>query len=258
MKSERLISVMNDLNDELVAGAVNDTKKHKKNGWVKWGAMAACLCLVVAGAVLWNNPGLPGQMGERGQGVDLGGAEPGGDGMWPEGVDPVVASVAIFPAGEDLLDVADATSVSISEDEARAIEDLGAFIPTMLPEDCRYGAAGYYETIMKDGTRYHMLRVTYEGGEMTEPVPVPKQENPDENAETSSAMHHKTAFLWMVWGHRPDTDLPFFQPEEINAELLEQQNGGVFYIDYDGIYVGISQMEIETEEMLAVIESIGK
>lgn len=254
MKSERLISVMNDLNDELVAGAINDKKSTKKRSWVKWGTMAACLCLVVTGTVLWSNPGLFGQFSESGGGVDLGGTM---EGVWPEGLDPVVASVAVIPAGEDILNVADATSVSISEEEAKRIEDLGAFIPTALPEDCHYETGGYYETIMKDGARYHMIRVTYDSGGQTVPAPVPKQENEDENAETSTAMYHDTAFLWMVWGHRPDTDLPFFQPEEVNEQLLEQQKYNVFYIDYDGIYVGISQMDIETEEMLSIIESIG-
>ncbi|MBQ3010635.1 MAG: DUF4179 domain-containing protein [Oscillospiraceae bacterium] len=257
MKSERLISVMNDLNDELVEGAVKDTGASRKRGWLKWGAAAACLCLVVVGAVMWSNPGFPGHIGERGPDAALGGAEPGGVGMWPEGVDPVVASLAVFPAGEDLLNVADATSVSISEEEAREIEDLGAFIPTVLPEDCHYGAAGYYETTMKDGTRYHMIRVTYDSRMQTVPAPVPKQENVDGNEEASTAVYHDSAFLWMVWGHRPDTDLPFFRPEEINAQLLEQQKYNVFYIDYGGIYVGVSQMDIETEEMLSVIESIG-
>ena len=79
-----------------------------------------------------------------------------------------------------------------------------------------------------------MLRVTYESGEASVPAPVP------ENAQMASATTGSTAFLWMVWGHRPNTDLPVYQPEEISASLIEQQEGRVFYIDYDGIYVGVS------------------
>ena len=252
MKTPKMVDAMSYIDDDLVSGAVTYTRK-KKSGWLRWGAMAACLCLVITGVALWGNLGQQGKIPEAGAGV--GGEEPGG--MWPEGVDPVIASLAVIPAGVDLLDVADATSVSISEEDARAVEGLGAYIPSALPEGCYYGPAGYYETIMKDGTRYHMLRVTYESGEASVPAPEPENADETENAQMASATTGSTAFLWMVWGHRPDTDLPVYQPEELSASLIEQQEGRVFYIDYGGIYVGIGQSEISAEDLLAVIESIG-
>ena len=253
MKTPKMVEAMNYIDDDLVSGAITYTRK-KKSGWLKWGAMAACLCLMIAGAAIWGNLGQPGKIPEAGAGVgggDHGASFPGGDGMWPEGVDPVVASVAVVPAGVDLLDVVDAISVSISEEDARAVEGLGAYLPTELPEDCRYGKAAHYRTMMKDGTEYQMLRVTYESGEAPIPAPIP------ENAESANEMTGNTAFLWMVWGHRPDTSRSVYQPEEISAALIEQQNGRVFYIDYDGIYVGVEQLEISAAELFAVIESIG-
>ena len=48
MKSERILDAVGGINEE----AVRDAKAYKKakpKGWVKWGAMAACLCLVIAG-----------------------------------------------------------------------------------------------------------------------------------------------------------------------------------------------------------------
>ena len=246
MKTPKMVEAMNYIDDDLVSGAITYTRK-KKTGWLRWGAMAACLCLVITGASLWGNLGQQGKIPEAGAGV--GGEDSGG--VWPEGVDPVVASVAVIPAGVDLLDVADAVSISISEEEARAVEGLGAYLPSVLPEGCRYGKAAHYRTMMKDGTEYQMLRVTYERGEASVPAPVP------ENAQMASATTGSTAFLWMVWGHRPDTDLPVYQPEEVSASLIEQQEGRVFYIDYGGIYVGIGQSEISAEDLLAVIESIG-
>lgn len=247
MKNEKLLMAMGNIDDALISGAVNDTKAKKKNAWLKWGAMAACLCVVVAGTIIWSSsPGLFVNIPESG--VGGGGTVPGG--VWPEGVDPVVASVAIIPAGESLLDVADATSVSINEKDAKNIEPLGAYLPDTLPEGCRYGVAGYYETTMKDGTRYHMIRVTYERGQGTVPAPV------TENAQTASEMTGDTAFLWMVWGHRPDTDRPVYQPGEVSAQLLDQIDG-VFYIDYGGVYVGISRQVISAEELMNVINSIG-
>ena len=245
MKTPKMVEAMSYIDDDLVSGAITCTRK-KKSSWLRWGAMAACLCLVITGATLWGNLGQHGKLPEAGAGV--GGEDSGG--MWPEGVDPVIASVAVIPAGVDLLDVADAISVAISEEDARAVGGLGAYLPTELPEGCRYGKAAHYRTMMKDGTEYQMLRVTYESGEASVPAPVP------ENAQMASATTGNTAFLWMVWGHRPDTDLPVYQPEEVSASLIEQQNGRVFYIDYDGIYVGIEQLDISTDDLLAVIETI--
>lgn len=246
MKTPKMVEAMNYIDDDLVSGAITYTRK-KKSGWLRWGAMAACLCLVIAGAAIWGDIREPGKIPEAGAGV--GGEDSGG--VWPEGVDPVVASLAVIPAGVDLLDVADATSVSISEEDARAVEDLGVYLPSALPEGCYYGPAGYYETIMKDGTRYHMLRVTYESGEASVPTPVP------ENAQTASTATGSTAFLWMIWGHRPDTSWPIYKPEEISVPLIEQLDGQGFYIDYDGIYVGVGDLQISAAELFAIIESIG-
>ncbi|MDE7299669.1 MAG: hypothetical protein K2N94_12730, partial [Lachnospiraceae bacterium] len=157
--------------------------------------------------------------------------------------------VAVIPAVDSLLDGADATCVSIDEKDARNIERLGDYLPDTLPEGCRYGTAGYYETTMKDGTKYRMIRVTYESGQRAVPAHGP------ENSEAASEITGSTDFLWMVWEHCPDTDLPVYQPEEVTSQLLEQMAGGVFYIDYGGVYVGICQEEISTEELMNVIRS---
>ena len=52
MKNEKMLHAIGQIDDELIYGAVNDVKagQTKKNGWRKWAAMAACLCLVVVGA----------------------------------------------------------------------------------------------------------------------------------------------------------------------------------------------------------------
>jgi len=246
MRGREMLDAIENLNPAYIEAAA-EKPKSKKTGWLKWGAMAACLCLVVTGVALWGNLGQHGKIPEAGAGV--GGEDSGG--IWPEGVDPVIASVAVIPAGVDLLDVADAISVSISEEDARTVEGLGGYLPTELPEGCRYGKAAHYRTMMKDGTEYQMLRVTYEIGEPPIPASVP------ENAETASEMTGNTAFLWMVWGHRPDTDRPMYQPEDVSVSFIDQQGGSLFYIDYDGIYVGIERLDISEEELFAIIESIG-
>lgn len=53
MKSERLAYAFGKINDDLIYGAVNDTKK--KYGWRRWIAAAACVCLVVGAAVAYGH-----------------------------------------------------------------------------------------------------------------------------------------------------------------------------------------------------------
>ncbi len=247
MNRKDLYQSFNIIDDDILERSEQNVKK-SSFAWMKWGAVAACLCLVAGIGVMNIDRGLSGKDSEQGSGVggDLGGV----DGTIPEGVDPVVASLAVLPSDVDLLDVADATSVSISEEDARAVETLGDYIPNTLPAGCQYGVAGYYETTMKDGSGYHMLRITYNRGLASVSIPN------TENEQSASEMLGDTAFLWMVWGHRPDTDLPVYQPEEITVSLIEQQDGRVFYVDYDGIYVGVEQISVSAGELFAVIESI--
>ncbi len=51
MSIPRIVSAMEYIDDDLVSGAVTYTRTKKKNSWVKWGALAACLCLIVIGAI---------------------------------------------------------------------------------------------------------------------------------------------------------------------------------------------------------------
>ena len=57
MKNEKMLHAIGQIDDELIYGAVNDAKagQQKKRGWHKWAAMAACLCLVVVGALVAPN-----------------------------------------------------------------------------------------------------------------------------------------------------------------------------------------------------------
>ncbi|MBQ9839341.1 MAG: hypothetical protein IJO56_07645 [Oscillospiraceae bacterium] len=247
MRGHELLETIENLNPAYIEAAAKKPYR-KTTWWTKWVAIAACLCLIITGVALWGN------LGEYEKNPDAGAGVSGGDagGAWPEGVDPVVASLAVIPAGVDLLDVADAVLVSISEEDAKAVEVLGGYLPTALPEGCHYGKASHYKTTMKDGTGYQMLRVTYAVGEASVSTPIP------ENGETEPAqMIEDTAFLLMVFGHRPDTDLPVYQSEEVSASLIEQQDGRVFYIDYNGIFVGVQQQEISAADLFFVIESIG-
>lgn len=51
MSIPRIAKAMDNIDDDLISGAIEyENKRAKKNNWLKWGAMAACLCLVVVGA----------------------------------------------------------------------------------------------------------------------------------------------------------------------------------------------------------------
>lgn len=54
MRKEDFFEVLGGLDDDIVKGAKAPVKK--KVNWKAWGAMAACLCLVVVGASVIQNP----------------------------------------------------------------------------------------------------------------------------------------------------------------------------------------------------------
>ena len=108
MNSKKFSEAMSELDSKYVDEAINYKKKSKKPIWIKWGAIAACLCLVVAGIAVSQ---IPNVFPDHGAGIDPGGTH-------PDGADPIIASVAVYPATEKIEDVADATNESISEADA--------------------------------------------------------------------------------------------------------------------------------------------
>lgn len=61
MNVKKFSDAMNELDMKYVDEALNYRKKAKMPGWIKWGAMAACLCLVVCGLAI---PRLLGHSGD--------------------------------------------------------------------------------------------------------------------------------------------------------------------------------------------------
>lgn len=53
MKNEKLLRAIGEIEDDLVCNAVHDARARKRTLplWAKWGALAACLCLLLAGAL---------------------------------------------------------------------------------------------------------------------------------------------------------------------------------------------------------------
>lgn len=49
MRILRIVNAMGYIDDDLISEAADITGVKTKRGWFKWGAMAACLCLMIAG-----------------------------------------------------------------------------------------------------------------------------------------------------------------------------------------------------------------
>lgn len=55
MTTSRIAKAMEYIDDDLVSGAVTYTRTRKKNNWMKWGAIAACLCLMLVAFPIIQN-----------------------------------------------------------------------------------------------------------------------------------------------------------------------------------------------------------
>ena len=55
MKKEQLYEVLGDINENYINDAHLTTKKKSRPAWIKWGAMAACFCLMLVGGILFNS-----------------------------------------------------------------------------------------------------------------------------------------------------------------------------------------------------------
>lgn len=234
MNEKNILRALGNVDNQYIKEA-EPTKKtvEKKMYWQKWVAMVACLCLVVVGTTvisqLYPNSHT---MGEGGEG-DLGGTN---------------YSVAVYPASEKEDDVASADVVSLTENEALS-NPLAEYLPTQLPDDFHYGCGSIYNTMMKDGTEYNMLRVEYISGE------IPEQQFAEDGgaiAPDSGAMGD--FFTVQVWNFEPDTEASITSVEEVTETLLEEE--GSVYIRSGECYVGVFVETAEPTDVLETIKSI--
>lgn len=240
MRKEEFFDVLGELDERFVGGAV--TMKRQKIGWKALG-VAACLCLAVGiiTAVQLIDPGKP-QAG--------GGVIPGG--VWPEGVDPIVASIAVYPATEDVREVKDAACDQIDEAAALAMEGLGEHLPIWLPEGIYFHNAARYETMMKDGTKYYLLRVYYTRGEVVPAAVI------DGNTGEPMPDTLYDVLAVSVMNYEPNTKKAIYRKEDLPQFLADSWEGDTFHLLCGDVFIGITcdSHEFTTEELLAVIESI--
>ena len=248
MKVENILDAIGTINDK----AVQDARAYKRTGYsraIKWGAMAACIGLIITITALT----LPGILRAPSGGPNIPGGGVAAPGEHPEGVDPIIESMAVYPATEDIRDVEDATIESVDENTAYGIPGLGNYLPTDLPAGYHFGKASLYETTMKSGTKYHLLRVTFTTGS-DEITTAPANDDggiavPDPNLFGSS-------FSVLIMDYEPRTNKPVYSFEDLQEYLETRDDNVTFHFAYEDIYIGVSPDDLSAEEILDVIHSI--
>ncbi len=277
MNAKKFSEALGNVRDDYVNEAATYQHSSKSLSWVKWGAAAACLCLVVAGSgvlihrnlnkpVTSNVSDIPTDGGEKG-GVTGGGgtvAGMGGNSAIEPGGDTGYYSVAVFPPSEKIENVASAKVDSLAEDEALGNE-LAKHLPKQLPDGFHFGRGTLYTTIMKDGTQYNMLRVEYINGTIQE-----QKFSEDGGAIAPTVWTEGDNFFVQVMNFEPDTHDryvpdPNEQPvsvieeiyssaEEVPISLLEQFR--TVYIRCGDNYAAVFRNTAESETVLEALRSI--
>lgn len=233
MKAKKFSEALGNVSDEYVSEAIAYQSKRKNRSWLKWTAMAACLCLIVAGSTVFLQ-----QSFKTPDAGDEGG-EVSGAGNY---------SVAVYPASEDVKDVASSEVISMTESEAMS-HLLAEYLPTQLPDGFHYGRGSIYNTVMKDGTQYNMLRIEYITGTIPE-----QQYSDDGGAIVPDPDVFGDFFTVCVWNFEPDTKAGITPVEEVTETLLEE-NGSI-YIQSGECYVGVFMETAEPTTILEVIKNI--
>lgn len=252
MKSIDLYSAIRAVDDDILERSETATCEHKKkNGWLKWGAMAACLCLILTVAIVT----LPGVLRGAGGNTPGGGNVPGEHqgGIFTEGVDPIIESMAVYPATEDIRDVKDATMESIDETTAYGTPGLGDYLPTELPTGYHFDKADLYETTMKSGTQYHMLRVTYAAGSNDTST---ASTNDDGGMLVPTPNSLSSNFAIFVMDFEPKTKKTIYHFEDLPEFLETAKDIAVFHFSCGDMYIGFTPSDLSTEEILTVVNSI--
>lgn len=242
MKSRELYEAIGGIRENWVEEARKP--KVRTADWLRLGAAAACLCVILGAAIVRHGPA------PVSGGGDSGGIVPGGD--FPAGVDPGVYSVAVYPESERPQDVETATVERMDGDAARSLDGLGEYLPTLLPEGCYFSFAYLYETAMKDGTKYYMLRASYTTGETIPGVMAADAETQEPEPVLDEA------FYVMIWNHRPNTDETIYSLEDLPEYLASRADDRTFHLSHGDVYIsfGRTSLALSDDEILALIRSI--
>ena len=252
MKSYELLEVIGEAQDSYVIDA-KASKKKSTPVWIKWAAMAACLCLIISLAVpiyIHNKPGGGDGPGLGGQGITPGGVP----GDWSGDIDPNTASVAVFPDTEELKNVASATLSDIDEATAYSFDKLGSYLPTHLVAGYHFAKGSLYETAMKDGAKYYQLRVTFADGNISEADPTIDPET-GEQSKDSPAITSNSYMVWIM-NYNPGKEYTIHSGDELTDYIKNLPSNGAFFFKVDDLFVGFAPSDLSSDEVMAVINSM--
>lgn len=248
MKVESILEAIGTINDD----AVQDARLYKRprcGKALKWGAMVACFGLLITVTALI----LPSILREPSGGPNISGGGVAASGEHTEGVDPIIESMAVYPATEDIRDVEDATIESIDRTAAYEMPGLGNYLPAELPADYHFDKASLYETTMKNGTKYHLLRVTYNTGN-DEITIAPADADGGVSAPDPNLLG--ASFSILVMDYKPGTNKVIYSFENLQEYLENKDDNEIFHFIYEDVYIGISPDDLSAEELLNVVNSI--
>lgn len=156
------------------------------------------------------------------------------------GIDPVKASIAVFPYSESLSDVADATLTEISEMDAKGLDGIGSYIPAVLPEGWFWQNASIYETTMNDGTVYRMLRIRC-------------CRNSDDIAAPGGGTDFTDEFYISITNFEPKTEKPIYSIDELHEDIDLSET---FHIAVGDAYAIVSADMLTYDELMSVLRSM--
>ncbi len=253
MTAEKMFELMGNAEDELIADAAGKQRRRRRGKWLRWGAAAACVCLLAAGALALASREQRGYTMAGGEAVAPGGS-------WPEGVDPRMASIAVYPAAERPEDLADATLTSLSEQEAYGTEGLSDFLPRQLPEGYRFHFAHLYETTMKSGSVYHMLRVDYWTGSGGGLDAFPSDGQEDGAEVPPGGQEESFAVFVMDYAPRTEKRIYDYAPADGIHYMVRAyprpKEGGVFHIRCGDAYIGVDPLDLSASELHSLLDDI--
>ena len=258
MKNDKIIASWNkiepsDSANERMLSAILERNRSIQNGKDKVKYMsktkkmlipvAACLVMLIAVTGIVGNSlnwfGNKNDVGsnDAGFGEDIDGTVPY---EVPDGMDPIVASIAVFPENERIENVEDAKLNSISEEDAYSFEVLGTHLPTVIPDGYCFRHAGVYETTMKNGMTYYRLNVSYSYGDNT---------FNDTEEDVLDTLDYSVSVL----NYKPKTDSEVYSIDALPDDLSGK---GFLYVVYGDVYVGIDVGDLTHDEIISVLNSI--
>lgn len=245
MNSKIFSEAMGELDVRYVDEAVSYKKKSVRSTLIRWGAIAACLCLVAGGVVFAQNRILFNSNISTSEDDFIGGGGTFGGGTDSNHIGSY--SIAVYPSTESFKNVATADVIDLTESEVLS-NPLAKHLPKQLPEGFQFYTAALCTTVMKNGTQYNQLRVMYSTGEYPEP-----EYTEDGGAIYNSQMVFPKFFVVTVFNYSPTLDDHhiFSSAEEVSLSFLEENYNA--YIHTGECYVNVY---CETADPSAVFEAL--